>query len=356
VQDGGDNDLNIERPRLLCRSSFSAAPHASTHRRRAAAVSGVSSAQRRCFACQWEVLAEKRDAQSARASFEKDLLVDVKSVKILRRCAVLEQRPDSTMPSTEEVLHSGRCMVCATCPTFCRDALPLPPAAHRDNVRHHETRLLICTPMSAISSWFGFSEKPAHVKYSVALYADHAMALWRSLGVRKAHLLCHDMGDSALLNGDILLKHASWRISQYVLQIPLLADVTQMLFTFPLFKAQVSSVLGKHLPDHELRNWYDGILARGGKRRLKHTIGYLTERICHEERWLHHLKDYAKSNRVQLIWGAEDKVAPLRIYNGLREILELNDARAVALSGLGHWLMAEDPDRFVEAFVKLMAL
>src|SRR3546814_20597168 len=43
---------------------------------------------------------------------------------------------------------------------------------------------------------YGFSSKPEHHTYSAAEQADIVLALMQELGVRQAHVLAHDFGDS----------------------------------------------------------------------------------------------------------------------------------------------------------------
>ena len=43
---------------------------------------------------------------------------------------------------------------------------------------------------------FGFSDKPGDHNYTLAEQADLALLVWHHYGVRGAHLLAHDMGDS----------------------------------------------------------------------------------------------------------------------------------------------------------------
>lgn len=44
---------------------------------------------------------------------------------------------------------------------------------------------------------FGFSDAPGgDFTYSLSEGAENALAIWRKLGIKKAHIVSHDMGDS----------------------------------------------------------------------------------------------------------------------------------------------------------------
>merc|ERR1712127_180466 len=45
---------------------------------------------------------------------------------------------------------------------------------------------------------FGFSDKPEDLAYSLVEQAEQALALWTNLGIQRAHVVSHDMGDSVL--------------------------------------------------------------------------------------------------------------------------------------------------------------
>ncbi len=47
---------------------------------------------------------------------------------------------------------------------------------------------------------FGFSDKPDRPDYVYSMFeqAENALHLWRKLGIRSAHIISHDMGDSVL--------------------------------------------------------------------------------------------------------------------------------------------------------------
>ena len=46
---------------------------------------------------------------------------------------------------------------------------------------------------------FGLSDKPAlNFTYSIAEAADNSLIMWRKAGLRSAHVVAHDMGDTIL--------------------------------------------------------------------------------------------------------------------------------------------------------------
>ena len=46
---------------------------------------------------------------------------------------------------------------------------------------------------------FGFSDKPSkNFTYSIAEAADNCLTAWQQAGIKNAHLVAHDMGDTIL--------------------------------------------------------------------------------------------------------------------------------------------------------------
>ena len=61
---------------------------------------------------------------------------------------------------------------------------------------------------------YGFSDKPSQgYTYSLMDQADNAITLWRKLGIAKAHIVSHDMGDSVMT--EILTRKMNGQLPDY---------------------------------------------------------------------------------------------------------------------------------------------
>ena len=221
---------------------------------------------------------------------------------------------------------------------------------------------------------FGLSDKPNSdcFSYSMAEYADAALDVLRQLDVRSAHFLSHDMGDSVLTelaarqvrnllstaffaseglirsatftNGGMRIELASFRLSQIVLQIPILRDYVSLLSNYWIFERQIRSISGpRFFPPIDLRTMYESNLHKNGNWRFPLTISYISDRFRFQnQRYIPALQSLEAMNvPINIVWGTVDTVAPLSIAIQLTH--DLPRALFVPLEGLGHFAMLEDP-------------
>ena len=104
---------------------------------------------------------------------------------------------------------------------------------------------------------FGLSDKPEEYSYSLIEQAEHAVTLWRELGITSGHLVAHDYGTSiaaeilarrergmldfapksvTLSNGSVLIELAGLRLSQRIARSPLLGPAFGRLVYGGYFK------------------------------------------------------------------------------------------------------------------------
>jgi pimeloyl-ACP methyl ester carboxylesterase len=139
-------------------------------------------------------------------------------------------------------------------PSSSRDFFPaLPSLAARRRVVVHD------------HLGFGLSDKPAAYSYSLVEQAEVAIALWRSLGIERGHLLAHDYGTSVatellarrerglcpvdfasvtLCNGSVHIELAQLTPSQHLLRRPHLGPIFARLASHRVFVAQLRRILG----------------------------------------------------------------------------------------------------------------
>jgi pimeloyl-ACP methyl ester carboxylesterase len=215
---------------------------------------------------------------------------------------------------------------------------------------------------------FGFSAKPARYSYSLLEQAEVALALWRSLGITRGHLLAHDYGTSVatellarrerglcpvelasvtLCNGSVHLDLAHLTPSQQLLRVPHLGALFARLAQKRVFVAQLRRILGDphSVPDAELDAMWEGMIRDGGRDRLPALAGYMAERTRFAARWIGALEKLDLPTHV--LWGRRDPVAVPAIAEQLAR--EIPGAELTWLKDLGHYPMLEEPTRWAEA-------
>ena len=217
---------------------------------------------------------------------------------------------------------------------------------------------------------FGLSGKPTDYSYSLIEQADVAELVLRSTGVRRAHVIAHDMGTSVacellarrergllsfdarsllLTNGSVYPELARLTPSQKLLRSPAAAFFNR-LSSERVFRWQMKKLFGPPVDDQELVDMWAQLQYEGGKRLLPRLIGYVDDRYRFWHRWIGALR------RLDLpalaLWGPLDPVAVLAI--GERLAREIPNAELRTLEGLGHYPMLEHPQRFGEAVARFL--
>jgi len=215
---------------------------------------------------------------------------------------------------------------------------------------------------------FGFSDKPADYSYSLVEQAEVALALWRSLGVTRGHVLSHDYGTSVatelvarrergglgielasltLANGSVHIDLAHLTPSQKLLRNPVLAPIFARLANRKIFKAQLRRILGDpaSLSEAELDAMWEGLIRADGRARLPAISGYMNERVRFRDRWIGALTRLDLPTHV--LWANRDPIAVPAIAEALAG--EIPGARLAWLDGLGHYPMLEDAERWALA-------
>lgn len=232
---------------------------------------------------------------------------------------------------------------------------------------------------------FGFSDIPTeNYTYSLGEAAENILALWRQLGIKKAHVVSHDMGDSILTeilarrhrrmlpsyfdnffqsvtftNGGMNVNMINFRITQSILMYPKigkpLGRVAKLLgLQKNIFQKQIASIWSpaaeseqrdKDIENIWLINLYSGAIDNG-----HNTIYYLWDRFHFEFRWFAALEKLDIPSRF--IWGDSDAVSPIKIPQFFQSIVPNFDLSLVRNGG--HFWMVEDPDRWVNEVVKIL--
>ncbi|HEX6313145.1 MAG TPA: alpha/beta hydrolase [Acidimicrobiia bacterium] len=212
---------------------------------------------------------------------------------------------------------------------------------------------------------FGLSAKPDQ-RYSLFEQADLVEALATDLGIDRAVLASHDMGDSVAgellarsLDGDLAFEVTGRIVSNGSIYLGMaqLTDGQKMLLSLPdemvaedaaptadLLAAALRATCAPdaEVPGDELAALADLIVRAGGNRLLPRTIRYVEERRVHEARWTGAIE--AHPSPLTIVWGDLDPIAVWPMAERLHAAR--GDATLVRLPGVGHYPMLEAPDAF----------
>jgi pimeloyl-ACP methyl ester carboxylesterase len=208
---------------------------------------------------------------------------------------------------------------------------------------------------------YGFSDKPADCGYSLFEQADVATVVARETGLRRVHLLAHDMGTSVatellarrergllpfeiaslvLMNGSVHIELAHLTVGQKLLKSPL-GPMFARLNSRATFRAQMRRVFARAPSGEELDAMWELVSRAEGVRRLPLLIRYTEERARFRSRWVGALERLEMPALVA--WGRRDPVAVMAIAEMLAR--EIPGARLETWDELGHYPQVEDPAR-----------
>lgn len=218
---------------------------------------------------------------------------------------------------------------------------------------------------------FGFSGKPKHHRYSVLEQADIIEALLVSLGIKRIHVLAHDLGDSVaqellsrreistasatcaiqsvcFLNGGLFPEAHRPRLIQTLLRGPLGPLLVHGLDERK-FKRSFSAVFGTETQpsDDELSDFWHLIQLDDGHRLAHRLLQYIPERKKYRDRWLMAMQSTGVPMR--LINGLDDPVSGRHLLAHYCKLIP--NADVVALEGIGHYPQIEAPGAVLAALI-----
>lgn len=223
---------------------------------------------------------------------------------------------------------------------------------------------------------FGFSDKPRSYAYSIMDQADVVEAFLAEKGVKQAHALAHDYGDTVmqeLLARDIDRRKAGEEGVKYLsvaflngglfpethLARPIQKALLSPLgFILPWFmgkekmRKSFQNVFGpdSQPTDQEIDEFWALIEYKKGKYNFHKLIHYMTDRINNRERWVACLQNAPMPIRV--IDGAYDPVSGEHMVERYRELVPNPDT--VLLPGIGHYPHTEDPEGVLRHYSKFL--
>ena len=219
---------------------------------------------------------------------------------------------------------------------------------------------------------FGYSDKPRGYAYSILDQADIVEELMEKMGIKQAHVLAHDYGDTVMqellardidrrekgdegikylsvvfLNGGLFPEtHLARRIQKL-----LLSPIGFMLTWFmgkKKFHQSFDEVFGPNTKatQQEIDEFWELITEQKGQHNFHRLIHYMTDRINHRERWVKCLQDSPAPIRV--IDGAYDPVSGAHMVARYKELVP--NADTVLLENIGHYPQTEAPEAVLKHY------
>ncbi len=215
---------------------------------------------------------------------------------------------------------------------------------------------------------FGLSAKPTDEAYSITEQAEVALAVWRELGITRAHLLTHDYGASVgtelmarrerlglpiefasltLTNASVHMELANPRLIQWMLRNPRTGPIVARLAKESTFSRNMRATCGdpSAVDDDEIATMWALITHGGGRDVLPVISRYLDERTRFSKRWIGALTRLDLPAHV--LWGNEDPVARVAVAEML--VGEIPSVTHTPLPGRGHYAMIEAPEEWADA-------
>ncbi|BBX17232.1 alpha/beta hydrolase [Mycolicibacterium duvalii] len=224
----------------------------------------------------------------------------------------------------------------------------------------------------------GFSAKPVAYRYTVGDHADMHEALLAHLGVRSAHVLAHDLGDSVgqellarrefgeqqygawdiesitWLNGGLINEAYTPRVMQKLMSGTVLGDLLSPLqgstVSRRVLEPTINEMFGPHTkPTREMLETLHQILQYNDGKRVLHKVGrFLEDRTVHRNRWVRAMRQTPVSMR--LIDGPADPNSGAHMARRYAEVVPDSDVVMLA-DHIGHWPQIEAPEAVLAHFL-----
>lgn len=222
---------------------------------------------------------------------------------------------------------------------------------------------------------YGLSDKPVAFGYSLFQQTDVLEGLIRLLGITRAHVVGHDVGQT--VHAELLAREQESRLAFRILSSTVLNGSTlKEMATLTQFQRLLGSNetlqqavaicenLGANyveglktlmkrpeaVTEEDATVMLELVLHQDGNRRLPAVAAHMRERYLHRDRWLGALK--RTKAPIQIVWADGDPVANIEMGRALRN--EIPQARYTELSGLGHFLIIEDPATVAEHILQFI--
>jgi len=218
---------------------------------------------------------------------------------------------------------------------------------------------------------FGFSDKPVSYGYSLTDQADLWEVFAEKKGIKSAHILAHDYGDTVvqemiarfnmrrrekvqmldilsvtLLNGGILQGGYKPRFIQTFLASPL-GPWFYIFIGKPSLRRTFNNIFGEiKATDQEIDDFWALTEHNNGKKVMPYVMRYLHEREKKKVRWEKALAECPVP--LKLINGVEDPISGQNIVDLFK--IKVPNGEVVELKGVGHYPQTEAPEKVLANF------
>ncbi|XP_060078566.1 mesoderm-specific transcript protein-like [Ylistrum balloti] len=201
--------------------------------------------------------------------------------------------------------------------------------------------------------------------FTISEQTDIGEVLLMKLGVKQAHILSHDYGDTVALellarhnqghgrihvlslclsNGGVFPETNHPRPIQRVLKNSVVGPIVSRFFFFKFFfKRSFGEVFGVMPSDEELDDIFTIKLHKDGNMVDSLLLNYVSERAVHRDRWVGALQ--TTKVPVHMIYGPADIVNPPAFIQFYKENVP-NPSITVLKSNIGHYPQFEAPKDF----------
>ncbi len=213
---------------------------------------------------------------------------------------------------------------------------------------------------------WGLSDKPTAFSYSLMQLTDITEQVVEKLGIKEAHVVCHDV--STGVHTELLARSLEGSLSFKVLSSMFTnGSILQWVSNEPdsqnmagnnatLFQAMAGfKTFGPELPaffknctlgnlsDEEIQLMSELFVHNDGVDNLAAISGYMRERYIHSDRWVGAME---KTSPLRIVWASDDPVAIVSIGRELEQ--RCPQAEYVEKTGIGHFPNAENPEFIAE--------
>jgi len=224
----------------------------------------------------------------------------------------------------------------------------------------------------------GFSDKPVAYGYSVHDHADMHEALLVHLGVKSAHILAHDIGDSVgqellarsvfsqqaygalriesitWLNGGLFNEAYTPRLLQKVLSRTPLGDFLSPLQGSGLSRRMIEPTINELFgpdtkPSRRMLDLFHETFEYNDGKRVTHKVGrFVNDRYAHRNRWVRAMRQ--TDVPMRLIEGPADPNSGRHMAQRYLEVIPNPDV-VMLDDNIGHWPQIEAPYAVLQNFL-----
>ncbi|MEQ9425258.1 MAG: alpha/beta hydrolase [Cyclobacteriaceae bacterium] len=214
---------------------------------------------------------------------------------------------------------------------------------------------------------FGYSDKPTNYKYSLIDQADLTESIMSELGIKGAHIMAHDYGDSVaqellarnnegklgfkiksctLLNGGLFPGVHKPRLIQKLLMTPL-GSLLAKLYSKKQLSKTFNRIFGPETAPSrlEIDDFWELISFNEGKAVAHKLIMYMAERVTYKQRWLKSLQESICP--LKLIDGAADPISGVHMAEHYRTVIP--EPNITLIEKIGHYPQIESPQKVLES-------